>query len=58
MAIKTRDTVRLIQPEIRGRVIRREIGDDDATRVLVEWTDPSGEVTRRWFDETQLEQAQ
>lgn len=58
MAIKTGDTVRLIQPEIRGQVIKREIGDDDTTRLLVEWTDASGEVTRRWFDEGNLEAAQ
>lgn len=55
MPIKTGATVRLIQPEIKGAVLKREIGDDDRTRVLVEWTDASGEVTRRWFDESDLE---
>jgi hypothetical protein len=57
MAIKKGDTVRLIQPEIKGEVKERVIGDDDSTRLRVEWTEPDGTVTSRWFDETQLEQA-
>ena len=58
MSIKTGDTARLIQPEIKGTVKRREIGADDQTRLLLEWTEPSGEVTQRWFEEHQLEAAQ
>lgn len=58
MSIRTGDTVRLIQPEIRGTVIKREIGDDDAERVLVEWTEADGNVTRRWFAAEQLEVTQ
>lgn len=58
MSLKAGATVRLIQPEIKGTVLKREIGDDDRTRVLVEWTEPSGETTRRWFDESDLEVVQ
>lgn len=58
MPIKTGATVRLIQPVIEGTVKKREIGDDDRVRVLVEWTDPSGETTQRWFDESELEAVQ
>lgn len=55
MTIKAGDTVRLIQPEIKGVVKKRAIGDDDVTRLLVEWTEPDGTVTQRFFDEAQLE---
>lgn len=58
MAIKTGDTVRLIQPEIKGVVKKRVIGDDDSTQLLVEWTEPDGTVTSRYFAEEQLESAQ
>ena len=58
MAIKKGDTVRLIQPEIKGTVMERTVGDDDRIKVRVEWTEPSGETTSRWFHEEELEAAQ
>lgn len=58
MPIKTGDTVRLIQPEIKGTVKKRVINDDDTTRVLVAFQEPDGTETQRWFDETKLEAAE
>lgn len=58
MPLKTGDPARLIQPEIKGTVKKRAIGDDDQVRLLLEFTDPDGQVTERWFDESQLEAAQ
>lgn len=58
MPIKTGDPARLIQPEIKGTVKKRDIGADDKTRLLLEYTEPDGTVTQRWFDEEQLEPAQ
>ena len=58
MPIKTGDTVRLIQPEIKGTVKKRVIGPDDTTQVLVAFPEPDGTETQRWFDETQLEAAE
>lgn len=58
MAIKTGDTARLIQPVIQGTVKKRVIGDDDAVRLLLEFTEADGQVTERWFEEHQLEAAQ
>lgn len=58
MAIKKGDTVRLIQPEIKGVVKERTVGDDDRIKVRVEWTEPSGETTSRWFHEDELEAAE
>lgn len=59
MAIKTGDTARLKQPEIKGTVKQRVIDDDtDRIRLLLEWTEADGTVTQRWFDEDQLEAAE
>lgn len=59
MAIKTGDTARLKQPEIKGTVKQRVIDDDtDRIRLKLEYTEPDGTVTERWFDEDQLEAAE
>lgn len=58
MTLRTGDTARLIQPEIKGTVKQRKIGDDDATLVLLEFQDADGQLTQRWFEEQQLEAAQ
>ena len=57
-APESADTVRLIQPEIKGVVKERTVGDDDRIKVRVEWTEPSGETTSRWFHEDELEAAE
>ena len=53
--MKTGDTVRLIQPEIKGVVKARRIHPQtDELELLVEYAD--GEApTQRWFDSHQLE---
>lgn len=58
MAIKTGDTARLKQPEIKGKVKERFIGDDDRIRLKLEFVDADGTTTERWFDEDQLEAAE
>lgn len=57
MPIKTGATVRLVQPEIKGRVLKRRITPEDSTEVLVEFLDADGVAQRRWFPEAQLEEA-
>lgn len=59
MSIKTGATVRIVQPEIRGQVVRREIADDDQVRALVRYVDPAdGSQHERWFAEAQIEEVQ
>ena len=55
--MKTGSTVRLIQPEIRGRIVARRIKPDtDNIEVLVEFTDASGQPAQRWCDPATLEE--
>lgn len=54
--MKTGTSVRLVQPEIRGRIVERRINPaTDELEVLVEWTE-DGQPVRRWLDVDRLEQ--
>ncbi len=55
MPIKTGDTARLIQPEIKGAVLKRRISPADQTEVLLEYQDSDGTTQRRWFLEGELQ---
>lgn len=53
--MKTGTMVRLVQPEIQGRIVERRINTDtDEIEVLVEWNE-DGSVVRRWLDADRLE---
>lgn len=57
MTIKTGATARLIQPEVRGRIVERRINPDtDEIELQLQWTDAAGETHARWFPESQLEE--
>lgn len=54
--MKTGDTVRVIQPEIRGQVKERRINPEtDELELLVEWAE-DGEPVARWFDADMLQE--
>lgn len=53
--MKTGTLVRLVQPEIRGRIAERRINPvTDEIEVLVEWQE-DGQAVRRWLDADKLE---
>lgn len=53
--MKTGTLVRLVQPEIRGRIVERRINPaTDELELLVEWTE-DGNAVRRWLDADLLE---
>lgn len=54
--MKIGDTVRFIQPEIRGEVLKRRFSNDGdgEPEVLVEWQE-NGEPIRRWIDADKVE---
>lgn len=56
MDIKKGGTVRLIQPVIKGVVLKTEY-DEDAEQLkhLVEYEDAGGETQQRWFTAESLE---
>jgi hypothetical protein len=51
------DAVRLVQPVIEGKVVRVAITGDGNLGYLTRWTDASGEIHERVFDERELEAA-
>jgi hypothetical protein len=53
--MKTGTPVRLVQPEIRGKVKARRFDPSDELELLVEWTDPQGQLQQRWLKADQLE---
>lgn len=53
--MKTGTLVRLVQPEIRGRIAERRINPvTDEIELLVEWQE-DGQAVRRWLDADKLE---
>lgn len=53
--MKQGNTVRLIQPEIKGQIKARRINPQtDELEMLVEFQD-GAETTERWFDANKLE---
>ena len=57
--MKAGTPVRLVQPEIRGVVKERRIRPGgDELEMLVEWTNPQGEVLTRWFTSEQIQPTQ
>jgi hypothetical protein len=51
------ETVKLIAVVPEGPVMALRMDEDGNFFYMIEWTDADGNVTQRWFEEAQLEQA-
>jgi hypothetical protein len=52
--MKTGSTARLIQPEIKGQVLKRQVNNDEV-ECLLEY-EQGGETHRKWVPEALLEE--
>lgn len=53
-AFKKGDTVKLLVTVPQGPVEALRMNEDGDVQYLISWTDASGVVQSRWFDEAQL----